>query len=442
MTLLIILIFLIGYLCIVMESVTKVNKSAVALFMGVTCWAIYMMGHPDLSADDVFMPCVGETCETILFLMGAMTIVEVVDSNGGFSFVSRYLRTTHARVLLWEIVCITFILSALLDNMTTTIVMAMVLKKLVADRNQRLLYAGMIVLAANSGGAFSPIGDVTTIMLWIKGCVSTQGIIGNLFLPSVASVVVPASIVSFWLKGEVKTTGTIVPDDKETLIATRYPFSRKSKQAIFFIGVVGLALVPAFRSLTGLPPFAGIMALLSILWIFTELVIRRNKHLLALDTQVRVSGILRKIDMSTILFFLGILFAVGALGKTGTLTQVGGWLSITFNGDVYAVNGIIGILSSVVDNVPLVASAMGMYGIEPSTATGVLQNFTQDGDFWNLLAYCAGTGGSILIIGSAAGVVIMGMEHITFGWYLRHFTWLALTGYLSGIVIYYLQSLF
>ena len=199
MTLLIILIFLIGYLCIVMESVTKVNKSAVALFMGVTCWAIYMMGHPDLSAEDVFLPCVGETCETILFLMGAMTIVEVVDSNGGFSFVSRYLRTTHARVLLWEIVCITFILSALLDNMTTSIVMAMVLKKLVADRKQRLLYAGMIVLAANSGGAFSPIGDVTTIMLWIKGCVSTQGIIGNLFLPSVASVVVPAAIVSFWL---------------------------------------------------------------------------------------------------------------------------------------------------------------------------------------------------------------------------------------------------
>ena len=437
---LVVIIFLVGYLFIVMESVTKVNKSAIALFMGVTCWVIYMMGHPGLSAEDVFLPCVGETCETILFLMGAMTIIEMVDSNGGFGFVSRYIRTTNARVLLWEIVSITFILSALLDNMTTSIVMAMMLNKLVEDHKQRLLYAGMIVIAANSGGAFSPIGDVTTIMLWIKGCVTAHGIIGNMFLPSVVSLVVPASIVSFWLKGEIKNNDETSIIKKDSLLVMEYPFSQKNKHAIFFIGVVGLALVPVFHSLTGLPPFVGVLALLSILWIFTEIVIRRNKRQPEPHSQVRVSDILRKIDMSTILFFLGILFAVGALGKTGTLTLLGQWLNTAFQEDIYAINSIIGILSSVVDNVPLVASAMGMYTIEPSTATGVLQNFAQDGDFWNLLAYCAGTGGSILIIGSAAGVVIMGLEKITFGWYLRHFSWLALMGYISGIGIYYLQS--
>ena len=361
----------------------------------------------------------------------------MVDSGGGFDFVSRYLRTTRARVLLWEIVCITFILSALLDNMTTCIVMVMMLRKLVADAGKRLIYAGMIVIAANSGGAFSPIGDVTTIMLWIKGCVSSQGIIGNMFLPSVASVVVPASVATFWLKGEVE--GDVDSKEGDSLPASQYFFSQKSKHAIFFIGVAGLALVPAFHSLTGLPPFVGVLGLLSILWIFTEIVIRNDMRTGEPDCNVRVSDILRKIDLSTILFFLGILLAVGALGKTGALTTLGLWLNTAFDEDVYAINGIIGILSSVVDNVPLVASAMGMYDIEPSTATGAIGHFVQDGDFWNLLAYCAGTGGSILIIGSAAGVVVMGLERITFGWYLCRFSWLAIAGYLSGLGIYYLQ---
>ena len=440
MTHLIITIFIIGYLCIALESVTKVSKAAVALFMGVACWAVYRVSHPTLTADDVFLPCVGETCETILFLMGAMTIVEVVDSNGGFGFVARYLRTTNARILLWEIVGITFVLSALLDNMTTSIVMAMVLKKLVANRKQRLLYASMIVLAANSGGAFSPIGDVTTIMLWIKGCVSTTGIISSLLFPSIVSVAVPTLITSYWLRGKIEAPCNDGSEEEDAPLVEQNPFSRGSKIAIFIIGVGGLTLVPLFRTVTGLPPFAGIMALLSILWIVTEIMIRRNQRLLALDTKVRVSGILRKIDMSTILFFLGILFAVGALGQTGTLSQLGEQLSSTFHGDIYAVNGIIGILSAVVDNVPLVASAMGMYDIAPATTTGALQNFVQDGNFWSLLAYCAGTGGSILIIGSAAGVVIMGMEHISFGWYFRHVSWLALTGYLSGMIAFALQS--
>ena len=440
MTNIIITIFIIGYLCITIENITKVNKSAVALFMGVACWALYMMGNPGTSIEDVFLPHVGETCETILFLMGAMAIVEIVDSNGGFNFVTRYLRTTDARILLWEIIGITFILSALLDNMTTSIVMVMVLKKLVANKNQRLIYAGMIVLAANSGGAFSPIGDVTTIMLWIKGCVSTTGIIGNLFLPSVASVLIPALIISCRLKGEVETAdSTHTKEDKMTHMEQTF-FPRTIRLAIFFIGVGGLTLVPVFRSITGLPPFAGIMALLSVLWIFTEVVIRRNKRLLNLDTKVRVSSILHKLDLSTILFFLGILFAVGALTETGTLAKVGDWLNNTFHGNAYAVNGIIGILSSIVDNVPLVASAMGMYSIEPECTSGIMANFIQDGNFWNLLAYCAGTGGSMLIIGSAAGVIVMGLEQVSFTWYLRNISWLALIGYLSGIAVYWLQS--
>lgn len=440
MTNIIITIFIIGYLCITIENITKVNKSAVALFMGVACWALYMMGNPGTSIEDVFLPHVGETCETILFLMGAMAIVEIVDSNGGFNFVTRYLRTTDARILLWEIIGITFILSALLDNMTTSIVMVMVLKKLVANKNQRLIYAGMIVLAANSGGTFSPIGDVTTIMLWIKGCVSTTGIIGNLFLPSVASVLIPALIISCRLKGEVETAdSTHTKEDKMTHMEQTF-FPRTIRLAIFFIGVGGLTLVPVFRSITGLPPFAGIMALLSVLWIFTEVVIRRNKRLLNLDTKVRVSSILHKLDLSTILFFLGILFAVGALTETGTLAKVGDWLNNTFHGNAYAVNGIIGILSSIVDNVPLVASAMGMYSIEPECTSGIMANFIQDGNFWNLLAYCAGTGGSMLIIGSAAGVIVMGLEQVSFTWYLRNISWLALIGYLSGIAVYWLQN--
>ena len=436
----IITIFVAGYLCIVLESITRVSKSAIALFMGIACWNVYMVGNPTLSAEQVFLPHVAETCETILFLMGAMTIVEVVDSNGGFIFVSRYMRTKKSRVLLWEIVGITFILSALLDNMTTSIVMAMVLKKLVKERKHRLLYAGMIVLAANSGGAFSPIGDVTTIMLWIRGCVSTSGIITNMFLPSLVSVVVPTLVVSYWLSGEVESPNETANNEAEIPLE-QTAFTRGGKVTIFLIGVGGLVLVPLFHSLTGLPPFAGIMGLLSILWIVTEVMIRRNKRMMAVEKKVRVSSILSKIDMPTILFFLGILFAVGALGETGTLGKLGEWLNYTFDGNAYVVNGIIGVLSSVVDNVPLVASAMGMYDIAPADASGIMQHFSQDGDFWNLLAYCAGTGGSLLIIGSAAGVVIMGLERISFAWYLRHFSLLAFIGYLAGLLTYWLQGL-
>lgn len=433
--------FVVGYVFIVLENVIKVNKAAIALFMSVACWTLYVLANPGQSAEEVFLPYVGETCETILFLMGAMAIVEVVDTNGGFKFVSRYLHTKNLRVLLWEIVGVTFILSAVLDNMTTTIVMVMILRKLIDDHEQRLMLAGMVVLAANSGGAFSPIGDVTTIMLWIKGCVSSTGIITSILVPSLVSVVIPAVIVSMRLKGMAVTPDANRGAEERIAQAQSdlFVFSRRIRICIFALGVGGLVLVPIFHSVTGLPPFVGILALLSVLWIFTEVALHRSHKITKKNTKANVSSILHKIDMTTILFFLGILLAVGALGQTGALRLFGDWLDNTFHGDVYVVNAIIGILSSVVDNVPLVASAMGMYNIEPATATGMLQNSVQDGDFWNLLAYCAGTGGSLLVIGSAAGVIVMGLERMTFMWYLRRVSWLALIGYIAGMVSYWLM---
>jgi Na+/H+ antiporter NhaD/arsenite permease-like protein len=437
MTAFIIAAFIAGYLCIALESKTKVNKAAAALCMSVVCWSAYMLGA-DGPAEGVFSSHVAEACETMLFLMGAMTIVEVVDTNGGFHFVTHYLRTDNPKALLWKTVLLTFFLSALLDNMTTCIVMVMVLKKLVADRQTRLLYAGITILAANAGGAFSPIGDVTTIMLWIKGCVSTTGIITGLFIPSIVSAIIPAIIMPPMLKGTLQPAASTA--------SSRYGedgkpwMSHNARRVIFALGVGGLMLVPVFRSITGLPPFVGVMGVLAVLWIATEIIIRRNKHLLKVESEVRVSSIIKKTDMSTLLFFLGILLTVGALQETGTLNRFGIWLSDTF-GNIYIVDSLIGIMSSIVDNVPLVASAMGMYDIAPDGAIGALQAYSQDGAFWELLAYCAGTGGSILIIGSAAGVVVMGLENISFGWYLKHFCLIALIGYFAGILVYWLQSI-
>lgn len=460
MTSIIILVFVVGYFCIALENLTKVNKAGIALLMSVLCWGVYMLNAGEYAeifyprqfadylqnggstsmgfiAEHVFSSHVAETCETILFLMGAMTIVEVVDSNGGFNFMTHRLRTGNPKLLLWKTVLLTFFLSALLDNMTTAIVMVMVLRKLVSDRNMRLLYAGIVILAANSGGAFSPIGDVTTIMLWIKGCVSTTGIITSLFIPSLVSVIVPTLLLMPMFKGRLQTE---MPASALSTTGVNSPFTRSSRLAIFLIGVLGLVLVPLFRSITGLPPFVGVMGVLAILWITTELMFRFNKHIKNVHNKVRVSNIIKKIDMATILFFLGILLTVGALQETGTLNSFGLWLNHTF-GNVYLVNTLIGLMSSVVDNVPLVASAMGMYAIEPAGTIGAMQAYCQDGMFWELLVYCAGTGGSMLIIGSAAGVVVMGLENISFGWYLKRFSLIALLGYLSGILAYWLQSL-
>ncbi|MBO4850920.1 MAG: sodium:proton antiporter NhaD [Prevotella sp.] len=441
LTIAIVFAFVVGYLCIAFESSLKINKAAIALLMCVGTWTLYMLdpgiylvglsaSEIPLRVSEILKEHLGETGETLFFLMGAMTIVEIVDKNGGFNFVRDMLSTTNKRKLLWRIAFLTFILSAILDNLTTSIVMIMVLRKLVSDRNDRLIYASLIIISANSGGAFSPIGDVTTIMLWIKGTITTQGVIREIFIPSLVSMVIPALILQYHLSGELvkpKSTG------KQEVVDL---FTKRQRTTIFILGVGGLMFVPIFRYLTDLPPFMGILLILGILWATTELFYRginpKNK-----DTfSRRVSHLLGNIDMATILFFLGILMAVACLEEVGVLTALGESLDKMSGGNHYLVTGIIGVLSSIVDNVPLVAGCMGMYPIAETGAMAV------DGIFWQLLAYCAGVGGSMLIIGSAAGVVVMGLEKITFGWYMRKITWIVFVGYLAGMLSYWLLDTF
>ena len=425
----IVIFFVLGYLCIALESVLKINKAVPALLMCVVCWTLYACGGAAEGVDTSsrLLHHLGETCEILFFLMGAMTIVEIVDANGGFYFVQDALATTSKRKLLWRITFMTFILSAILDNLTTSIVMIMVLRKLIEDHKDRMIYGGIIIIAANAGGAFSPIGDVTTIMLWIKGMISTGGVISQLIIPSIVSVVVSALCVSLYLKGEV-----VAPKQSEANEVRNSPADRK---IILIFGVAGLIFVPIFRMLTGLPPFMGILLALGVLWLVSEYRCNRNA-LFCESSHLKVTTLLSRIDMATILFFLGILLAVATLQETGVLTSFGAWLNEASDGNHYLVTGIIGVVSSIVDNVPLVAGCMEMYPIAPSGDFGV------DGLFWQLLAYCAGVGGSMLIIGSAAGVVVMGLEKISFGWYLRRFTWIAFVGYVAGIAVYALETLF
>ena len=372
----------------------------------------------------------GSTATTLFFLMGAMTIVEVVDQNGGFNFVRGIIASKSKRALLWRIAFITFFLSAILDNMTTAIVMVMILRKLVADHSDRIIYASLVIIAANAGGAFSPIGDVTTIMLWNKSLITAGGVIKELFLPSVVSMVVPAYFLSLSLKGELSAGGM------GESVAVQGDFSEGQRKAVFFIGVGGLIFVPIFKSITHLPPFVGILLVLGVLWTVTEVFYRRLGDGADESAQKRILHILSRIDMGTILFFLGILMAVACLEVIGVLAMAGEWLNTTFDGNHYLVTGIIGVMSSIIDNVPLVAGCMGMY---PMAEVG---DMAQNGIFWQLLAYCAGVGGSMLIIGSAAGVVVMGLEKITFVWYMKRITLVAFVGYLAGIVAYWLERTF
>ncbi|MGM9688524.1 MAG: sodium:proton antiporter NhaD, partial [Alloprevotella sp.] len=439
LTLAIIAVFVIGYFFIAIESVTRINKAAIALLMFVGCWTLFMFdpsAYLEQAVGDqkaqavsaVIEHHLGSTATTLFFLMGAMTIVELVDQSGGFNFVRGMLRTSSKRSLLWRIAFLTFFLSAILDNLTTSIVMIMILRKLVSDQRDRFIYASLVIVAANSGGAFSPIGDVTTIMLWNKALVTAPGVIKEIFIPSLVSMLLPAYILSLHLKGE------LVYAEKGGQCGTQEDLTERQRKLVFFIGVGGLIFVPIFKSITHLPPFVGILLVLGVLWTVTELFYRHLAHgSCHSGTQKRVSNMLSRIDMSTILFFLGILMAVACLEVIGVLTQLGTGLNTVFNGDHFLVTGIIGVLSSIVDNVPLVAGCMGMY---PMAAAG---DFAQDGIFWQLLAYCAGVGGSMLIIGSAAGVVVMGLEKITFGWYMKRITWIVFVGYLAGILCYYVQ---
>ncbi len=444
LTICIVVLFCIGYFCIAIESVTKINKAAIALLMFVGCWTLFMIDPGsylaaavgDMKASVVSLEIerhLGSTATTLFFLMGAMTIVELVDQNGGFNFVRDTLQTKSKRSLLWRIAFMTFILSAILDNLTTSIVMIMILRKLVSDKKDRLIYAALVVIAANSGGAFSPIGDVTTIMLWNKGVITAAGVIMEIFIPSLVSMVIPAWILSLQLKGEL----TFTAEQAQTVAASDLTTSQR--KTIFFLGVGGLIFVPIFKTITHLPPFVGILLVLGLLWTVTEIFYAQLKNVEEKGAmQKRVTNMLTRIDMSTILFFLGILMAVACLETIGVLTMLGKGLDTTFEGNHYLVTGIIGVLSSIVDNVPLVAGCMGMYPVDPVAGA----DMAVDGIFWQLLAYCAGVGGSMLIIGSAAGVVVMGLEKITFGWYMQKITWIAFVGYVAGILCYWVEKTF
>ena len=444
LTIAIVIVFVLGYALIATESLTKVNKAAIALLMFVGVWTLFMFDPaaylPNCGVGDKVAAAVSEVIEkhlgststTLFFLMGAMTIVEVVDQNGGFNWVRRVMKTRSKRTLLWRIAFMTFVLSAILDNLTTSIVMVMILRKLVADHKDRIIYAALVIIAANSGGAFSPIGDVTTIMLWNQGLITAAGVISEIFIPSLLSMVIPAFILQYSLKGEL-----VVPEASGDNNEAVSDFSEGQRKAVFWLGVGGLMFVPVFKSITHLPPFVGILLVLGVVWTTTEVFYRHlHRGHDREGLQKRVTNLLSRVDMSTILFFLGILMAVACLETVGVLTMLGKGLNVAFDGNHYAVTGIIGVLSSIVDNVPLVAGCMGMYPVAPTGDMAV------DGIFWQLLAYCAGVGGSMLIIGSAAGVVVMGLEKITFGWYMKKISWIALVGYLAGIFSYWLIRTF
>ena len=448
-----IIVFIAGYLAIALEHPIKIDKAASALVIGGLGWALLAMGIFDIIeintvadkfnhfqdwfevkypnkviSEYKFMSYelshhLVDIAEILFFLLAAMTIVELIDAHEGFSIITNKITTNKKVALLWILSFITFFFSAALDNLTTSIVMAALLTKLIKDKEDLWLFAGVIILTANAGGAWSPIGDITTIMLWIGGQVTASNIITSVFLPSVVCALVPLIYLSFKLKGEIDRPENMVLTEHKTNPTTKF-----ERNLIFYLGVCGLLFVPIFKTITHLPPYVGILLSLGVLWITTE-ILHKSKN----DEQksaLSVIGVLKKVDVPTIFFFLGILLAVASLQSAGQLDIVATYLDKQFNGDIYVINMIIGLLSSIVDNVPLVAGAMGMYEIE---AVG---DFAVDGVFWEFLAYCAGTGGSVLIIGSASGVAIMGILKIDFIWYLKNISFLALLGYMAGAATY------
>jgi Na+/H+ antiporter NhaD/arsenite permease-like protein len=417
-----IVVFVIGYICIALEHPIRVNKSATALLLGTLMWVLGVSYLPE--AHNSLVEHLGEVAEILFFLMGAMTIVEIVDVHEGFRIITDKIRTTKKTSLLWIIGILTFFMSAALDNLTTSIVMIALLRKLIGDKKERWLFAGVVILSANSGGAWSPIGDVTTIMLWIANKVSATHIITTTFIASLVSMIVPILILSFTMKGNVNRPAA---DAQNTY---RVKLKQTERNLVFFLGVGALLFVPVFKTITHLPPYLGMLGGLGVLWIITGFMHKRRSE--SDLNRLSVNNILGRIDTPSILFFLGILMAVNALQTCGQL----GMLSASLDnipmdepGKYYLITSIIGVLSSIVDNVPLVAGAMGMY------------NFPIDHYFWAFLAYAAGTGGSILIIGSAAGVAVMGMEKIDFIWYLKKISWLAFIGYIAGCAAYIAQEL-
>jgi len=417
----IVAIFVIAYAAIALESPIKVNKSASALIGAGLLWTVYGMLRGDPAVlDQQLNEAVSSTAQIVFFLIGAMTIVEVIDAHNGFTVITSLIRTRKQATLMWQVGFVTFFLSAMLDNMTTTIVMVSLMKKLLGNQSDRLLFAAMIVIAANAGGAWSAIGDVTTTMLWIGGQITPLAIIKGVFLASLVNLVVPLLAVSRFLKGK----DIVAPPDVESTQSRTSLFERS---LIFYMGLGILVLVPAFKSATHLPPFMGILFGLGILWLVGE-IIHRHKD----DDEKKpltLAHALTRIDMSSIVFFIGILLAVAVLEKARVLEMLANWLDATV-GRQDAIVVLLGLLSAVVDNVPLVAASMGMYS---------LTQYPPDSFLWEFVAYCAGTGGSILIIGSASGVAAMGLEKIEFFWYMRRISGLALLGYFGGVAAYIVQ---
>jgi len=447
---LVIIVFVIGYLAIALEHPIKINKTASALLAGVLCWTLFVLSDPSATVTDsksylsfleILKVELGEKfsalssyelyrefvnfelsehlsgiAQILFFLMGAMTIVELVDAHHGFRFITDRIKTKNPKTLLWIICWVTFFLSAVLDNLTTTIVMLSLIRKLIPDREMRLFFAGMIVIAANAGGAWTPIGDVTTTMLWIGGQISTGNIMVTLFLPSVACMLIPLIYLNFTLKGTLGETHEHDLKQHDNVV--------RSGNLMLVLGVGALVFVPIFKTLTHMPPYIGILLGLGVLWVVSELI---NPDLdEAVKKNYTVAGALSRIDVPSVLFFLGILLAVGALESMQVLHQLATWLDQTL-GDQRIIVTLIGVLSAIVDNVPLVAASMGMYNMDV---------YYQDHMVWEYLAYCAGTGGSILIIGSAAGVAAMGIEKINFIWYMKKISLIAMLGYFAGAIVY------
>lgn len=425
-TVLIIAIFILGYVAIAFESWIKVDKAATAILTAVFCWSILALGGVALGVEDAGGELLGhlnQTASIVFFLMGAMAIVELIDVHNGFDIITRLITTTKKVKLLIIFSLLTFFLSAILDNLTTTIVMVALLRKILKDRNDLLLFGSMVIIAANAGGAFSPIGDVTTIMLWIGNRVTAANIIMELFIPSLVCIVIPLVAIGSQLKGHIATSAADV-------VSVQTDVSKKQQKLILFLGVGCLLFTPIFKTFTHLPPFLGILFGVGVVGLASEILHRRKPE--EEKEKKSLVGVLRRIDMMSILFFLGILLAVNALEVAGILHHLSIWLMEELQ-SYWLINIAIGLMSSIFDNVPLVAGMMGMYS---------LADFPTDHMFWELLSFCAGTGGSILIIGSAAGVAAMGLLKIDFIWYLKKISLWALLGYFSGVGVLYLMYVF
>jgi len=415
-------VFVLCYALIALEHPVKINKSATALIAAGVMWTLYSLASP-LGVEEVVKQLsekLAETAAIVFFLIGAMTIVEVTDSHGGFEVITSRIKATKLASLLWIIGFISFFLSSILDNMTTTIVMITLMKRLLKDHSQRLFFAGIIVIAANAGGAWTPIGDVTTTMLWIGGQITTGKIMKGLFIASMVNMAVPLILASLTLKGDV------VPPDKVKKGAVA--ISQFEKTVMFFMGMGSLIFVPVFKAITHLPPYLGILLALGMLWLVGDLLHRKKSA--EEKEHLTFTKALRRIDMASVVFFIGILLAVATLSANGMLPALASWLDARI-GNQSVIVTVIGLVSAIVDNIPLVAASMGMYP---------LAQFPPDSSIWEFMAYCAGTGGSILIIGSAAGVAAMGLEQIQFFWYARRIAPLALIGYFSGVAAYMIQN--